>query len=115
MLRIVVLFIFIYLGLADTVISQKVFTVSHASQADVILYETSRKSEADILIYKVDYASQVNPVKGFWLDVAYASKADWKIYWTNYRMQAECSVYFVRYRSQARANDCYLRESRKKG
>jgi hypothetical protein len=88
--------------------SQKVFTTNHVSQAEVLLYETKRKSEADILIYKVDYTSQVNPAEGLWLDVAYTSQADWRVFWTKYRSQADCIVYFVEYRSQAQKNTCYL-------
>jgi len=100
--------IFISLYGGHHLISQKVFTTTHASQAEVLLYETKHKSEADILVYKVDYTSQVNPAEGLWLDVAYSSQADWRVFWTKYRSQADCIVYFVDYRSQAKVNSCYL-------
>jgi hypothetical protein len=48
---------------------------AYASRAEILLYET-KQNQADILIYKVDYASQVNPAEGLWLDVN-KSQADW--------------------------------------
>ncbi len=88
--------------------TQRVFTVEYASQADAVLFETKIKYEADILIYKVDYASQVNPEKGLWLDVKYKSQADWIVHWVKYRNQSSCVIYFVPYRSQATRNRCYM-------
>ncbi len=102
------IFVLISFVFSTPLFSQKVFTTTHASQAETLLYETNRKSEADILIYKVDYGSQVNPSEGLWLDVAYTSQADWLVYWTKYRSRADCVVYFVDYRSQAKENSCYL-------
>lgn len=101
--------LYLSLMLSSPLISQNVYTVSYDSQAETRLYETKRKSEADILIYKVDYASQVNPAEGLWLDVDYTSQADWRVFWTKYRSQADCTVYFVDYRSQAKENTCYLK------
>jgi hypothetical protein len=108
------IFIFISICFSSQLISQKVYAVPYASQADAILYETKNKSEADILIYKVGYASQEDANKGLWYEVLYASQADWRIYWAKYKSQADCVVYFVDYRSQAQANDCYLKRVPKK-
>jgi len=108
------IFVLISFVFGTPLFSQKVFTTAYASQAEILLYETKQKSEADILIYKVDYASQVNPAEGLWLDVEYKSQADWLVFWTKYRSQADCIVYFVDYRSQAKQNICYLNDKGRK-
>jgi Family of unknown function (DUF6150) len=112
-LKSLALYIFLSIAGSGSLLSQKVYTTTYASQADAILYETNRKSEADILIYKVDYSSQVDAANGLWLDVAYKSQADWSVYWAQYKSQADCVVYFVKYRSHARANNCFLNGHRK--
>ncbi|MEJ6506178.1 MAG: DUF6150 family protein, partial [Crocinitomicaceae bacterium] len=45
-------------GLALSLNAQKVFSVDHASQADVKVFVVDYASQADLKVFKVDYASQ---------------------------------------------------------
>ena len=61
-------------GLALPLNAQKVFSVDHASQADVKVFVVDYASQSDQRIYFVEYASQAD-VKIFFVD--YKSQCGW--------------------------------------
>ena len=67
-------------------ISQKVYSVEYASQADVKVFVADYESRADLCVYKVDYSSQAGKNDGNWYFVEYVSQADKKIYFTDYML-----------------------------
>ena len=47
-------------------LSQKVYSVEYASQADVKVFVSDYESRADLCVYKVDYSSQAGKNDGNW-------------------------------------------------
>lgn len=81
--------------------AQKVFSVEHASQADVKVFVVKYESQADLKVFKVKYGSQTGKNDGNWFFTANASQATKKINFVKYKNQADLKIYFVDYASQA--------------
>lgn len=82
-------------------LSQKVYSVEYANQADIKVHVVKYENQCDLKVYKVDYSNQTQGNKGLWYFVEYANQAAKKIYFVEYANQSDLKIYFVKYRNQA--------------
>jgi hypothetical protein len=81
-------------------LSQTVYSVKYANQADIKVYIVKYESQADLIVHKVKYANQVNS-KGLWFFTDYPNQAKKKIFFVEYPNQADLKIYFTEYSNKA--------------
>ena len=61
-------------------ISQKVYSVDYANQADIKVFEVQYENQCDLKVFKVDNPNQVDGNRGLWHFVDYANQSDLKVF-----------------------------------
>jgi len=69
-------------------ISQKVYSVDYANQADIKVFEVQYENQCDLKVFKVDNPNQVDGNRGLWHFVDYANQSELKVFFVQYQNQA---------------------------
>lgn len=77
----ITLFICLQLATAGSALSQHVYQVEQATEADVLLHYVDYRSSADLMIYYTSYQSQARQkiCDGIWYSTPYRSQADFTL------------------------------------
>jgi hypothetical protein len=82
-------------------ISQKVYTESVASRADIKVYVETVESRADLIVYKESVASRATGNEGVWYFEEVKSRADKSIYFEEVASRADLKICFTDVKSRA--------------
>ena len=82
-------------------ISQKVYTESVASRADIKVYVETVESRADLIVYKESVASRATGNEGVWYFEEVKFRADKSIYFEEVASRADLKICFTDVKSRA--------------
>lgn len=90
----------IFSGLIQGVCAQKVFKVSEAAQANVVVYISNEADQADLKVFEVADPSLAQK-DGLWFETETSEEAYIRIYITQQESEAQIRVYYVESEDQA--------------